>query len=221
MDWLHTAVDLFLHLDRHLLETLQQYHGWIYLLLFVIVFAETGFVVTPFLPGDSLLFAAGALSAVDDTHTLNLWLLLGLLAVAAIAGNTLNYFIGRSIGARAYQWNSRWFKREYLERTQQYFERHGGMAVLLSRFAPIVRTFAPFVAGIGRMAMGRFQLFNIGGGLGWVTLFLVGGYLFGNLPFVKHNFGLVTIGVVLVSLLPLLYAALKDRYDGRRNPPHA
>lgn len=216
MDWLHAGIDIVLHLDKHLLDVLQQYHFWIYGLLFAIVFAETGFVVTPFLPGDSLLFAAGALAAVDDTGTLHLWMLIVLLAIAAIGGNSLNYFIGRSIGVRAYQLDTRWFKRAYLERTRDYFGHHGGITIVLSRFVPIIRTFAPFVAGIGRMEFARFSLFNVAGGTAWVVLFLVGGYLFGNLPIVKQNFGLVTIGVVLVSLVPLLVAALRERASARR-----
>lgn len=210
MEWLHAVVDLILHLDRHLLELLQNYHAWVYAVLFAIVFAETGLVVAPILPGDSLLFAAGALAAVDDTHTLQLMPLILLLALAAIGGNTLNYFIGRLVGRRAYELDTRWFKREYLLRTHGYFERHGGMTVALSRFVPIVRTFAPFVAGIARMSLLRFQLFNVTSGVLWVLLFLVGGYLFGNLPVVRNNFGLVTILIIVVTVLPLAVTALRE-----------
>jgi len=208
---LHSAADLVLHLDRHLVELVMDYHTWIYAILFAVIFAETGLVVTPILPGDSLLFGVGALAAVDDSHTLKIGLLLLLLAAAAILGNSVNYSIGRQLGQRAFSGRFRFFKLEYLQRTQGYFERHGGLTVFLSRFTPIVRTFAPFVAGIGRMPYMRFQLFNIVGGALWVALFLLSGYLFGNLPVVKDNFGVVTLLVVAVSMVPLLIVAIRDR----------
>ncbi|HWG29485.1 MAG TPA: DedA family protein [Steroidobacteraceae bacterium] len=208
LSWL---TDLILHLDRHLVEMLAQYHLWIYPILFAVIFAETGLVVTPFLPGDSLLFAVGALAAIDTSGTLSTPVLNGLLGAAAILGNTSNYAVGRLIGPPAFSGRYRLLKVEHLRRTEQFFARFGGLAVALSRFMPIVRTFAPFVAGVGRMAYGRFQAFNVIGGLCWVTLFLWGGYLFGNIPVIKQNFGLVTILIVVVSLLPMAVAALRRR----------
>jgi membrane-associated protein len=214
MSALHMAADLVLHLDRHLIELLMLYHAWIYAILFAIIFAETGLVVTPFLPGDSLLFGVGALAAVDDSGSLSIGWALLLLGLAAIAGNTVNYAIGRALGQRAFSGHYRIFKLSYLRRTEGYFRRHGGVTVLLSRFTPIVRTFAPFVAGIGRMPYLRFQAFNIAGGVSWVALFLLGGFAFGNLPWVKNNFGVVTLLVIAASLLPLLAVALRDRGSG-------
>jgi len=199
------------HLDRHLVEMLAQYHLWIYPILFAVIFAETGLVVTPFLPGDSLLFAVGALAAIDTSGTLSTPVLNGLLGAAAILGNTSNYAVGRLIGPPAFSGRYRLLKVEHLRRTEQFFARFGGLAVALSRFMPIVRTFAPLVAGVGRMAYGRFQAFNVIGGLCWVTLFLWGGYLFGNIPVIKQNFGLVTILIVVVSLLLMAVAALRRR----------
>jgi membrane-associated protein len=211
MNLLHTAADLVLHLDRHLVELVMNYHVWVYAILFGVIFAETGFVVTPILPGDSLLFGVGALAAVDDSHTLQIGWAYLLLAGAAILGNSVNYTIGRLLGQRAFSGQFRLFKLEYLRRTEAYFKRHGGITVLLSRFTPIVRTFAPFVAGIGHMPYLRFQAFNIVGGALWVALFLFSGYVFGNLPWIKHNFGLVTLLVVALSLVPLLIVAARDR----------
>lgn len=199
---LHWFIDVVLHLDRHLVELLGQFGPWVYAILFLIVFAETGFVVTPILPGDSLLFAAGALSAVDTSGTLKAPVLSLVLIVAAIGGNTLNYSIGRAIGPRAFTGRVRFLKVEYLRRTQGFFDRYGGMTIVMSRFVPIVRTFAPFVAGIGQMPYGRFQLWNVIGGVSWVMLFIWGGYLFGNIPAIKNHFGIVTIVIIVVSVLP-------------------
>ncbi len=204
-------LDVILHLDRHLVELVTRYDSWIYAILFAIIFAETGLVVTPFLPGDSLLFGFGALAAVGGGGKLPLGGVYALLVLAAVAGNTLNYAVGRSLGQRAFSGRNRYFRLEYLQRTEAYFERHGGITVLLSRFTPIVRTFTPFVAGIGHMPYLRFQAFNLGGAVLWVALFLLGGYAFGNLPWVKQNFGLVTLMVVAASLLPLLAVALRER----------
>lgn len=204
MDLLLVPIDFILHLDRHLVGMLVRFDVWIYAILFLIIFAETGLVVTPFLPGDSLLFAVGALAAVDTSGTLSAPLVAALLIIAAILGNTVNYAIGAWIGPPAFSGRYRFLKTEYLERTQDYFRRFGGMTIVLSRFVPIVRTFAPFVAGVGRMPYGRFQLFNISGGTSWVLIFVFGGYLFGNLPWVKDNFGLVTIAIVVLSLLPMV-----------------
>jgi membrane-associated protein len=211
MQLLHGIVDVVLHLDRHLVELLAQHGAWLYAILFAIVFAETGFVVTPFLPGDSLLFAAGALAAVDASGTLRLLPLLLLLTAAAIGGNTLNFAIGRLVGPRAFSGRSRLLRREHLERTELFFRRHGALAIVLSRFVPIVRTFAPFVAGIGRMPYVRFQAFNFAGGAGWVLLMCVGGYLFGNLPWVKQHFGLVTLAIIVVSVVPIALSIVRDR----------
>src|SRR5580700_12236501 len=211
MSVLHTAADVVLHLDRHLIELLMRYDVWIYAILFVIIFAETGLVVTPFLPGDSLLFGVGALAAVDRSGSLNVGWAFVLLAAAAIAGNSVNYSIGRMLGQRAFSGRYRFFKLAYLQRTEVYFKRNGGITVFLSRFTPIVRTFAPFVAGIGHMPYLRFQAFNVIGGASWVALFLLGGYAFGNLPVVKNHFGIVTLLVVAVSLVPLMVVAWRDR----------
>jgi len=204
-------IDLVLHLDKHLVDLLTDYHAWIYAILFAVIFCETGLVVTPFLPGDSLLFAVGALAAIDTSGTLNAPLLFALLAAAAVLGNTLNYSIGRAIGPPAFSGRYRLLKVEYLHRTEDFFKRYGGMAVALSRFMPIIRTFAPFVAGVGRMPYGRFLGYNLMGGTLWVALFIWGGYLFGNIPVVKQNFGVVTIVIILVSLLPLLVTLFKSR----------
>jgi membrane-associated protein len=214
MSLLHTAADLVLHLDRHLIELLMLYNVWIYAILFGVIFAETGLVVTPFLPGDSLLFGVGALAAVDRSGSLAVGWAFVLLALAAIAGNSVNYAIGRALGQRAFSGRYRFVKLAYLQRTEGYFRRHGGLTVLLSRFTPIVRTFAPFVAGIGRMPFLRFQAFNIAGGTAWVALFLFGGFAFGNLPLVKNNFGVVTLLVIAASMLPLLAVALRERAGG-------
>lgn len=204
-------IDIVLHLDKHLVDLLTQYHAWIYAILFAVIFCETGLVVTPFLPGDSLLFAVGALAAVDTSGTLSAPLVFGLLAGAAVLGNTLNYQIGRAIGPPAFSGRYRLLKVEYLHRTEEFFKRHGGMAVALSRFMPIIRTFAPFVAGVGRMSYARFTGYNLLGGILWVTLFLWGGYLFGNIPMVKQNFGIVTILIVVASLVPVGVTFLRSR----------
>jgi membrane-associated protein len=204
-------VDFILHLDRHLTDLVAMYQYWVYGILFLIVFAETGFVVTPFLPGDSLLFAVGALAAVDQSGTLNpvfLWL---MLIVAAILGNELNYRIGRYIGPRAFTGKIPGLKREYLDKTQAFYDKHGGKTIVLSRFLPIIRTFAPFVAGIGHMKQATFSTYNLGGAIAWVSLFIWGGFLFGNVPLVKNNFGIVTIVIIVVSLLPLAWGLLQSR----------
>ena len=213
MEFLYVLVDFVLHLDRHLVELLVRFDVWIYAILFLIIFAETGLVVTPFLPGDSLLFAVGALAAVDTSGTLDPAIVAALLAFAAILGNTTNYAIGARIGPPAFSGRYRLLKLEYLHRTEDFFRRYGPMTIVLSRFVPIVRTFAPFVAGVGRMPYGRFQAYNIAGGTSWVVLFVVAGYLFGNLPWIKQNFGLVTILIIVVSLLPMAAMALRARRE--------
>lgn len=209
MELIGWFIDFILHLDKHLVELLRDFGPWIYLILFLIIFSETGFVVTPFLPGDSLLFAAGALAAIDTSNTLTAPMLSLVLAVAAIAGNTTNYHIGKWIGPRAFSGNVRFLKVEYLQRTEAFFLKHGAMTIVLSRFVPILRTCAPFVAGAGRMPYGRFQAYNVAGGLGWVLSLTWAGYFFGNIPLIKDNFGVVTIIIIVVSLLPVAWAALK------------
>jgi len=206
-------VDVILHLDRHLTELLAHFGIWIYAILFLIIFAETGFVVTPFLPGDSLLFAVGALAAVDTSGTLNAGVVSVVLIIAAILGNTLNYSIGRAIGPRAFSGRYRFLKVEYLRQTESFFDKYGGMTIVISRYMPIVRTFAPFVAGIGRMPYARFQAFNFVGGISWVLVFIWGGFLFGNIPLVKDNFGIVTILIVIVSVLPAVIAFVRRRKE--------
>ena len=210
MDVLTSAFEAFLHIDRHLLDLSMTYGAWIYVILFLIVFFETGVVVTPFLPGDSLLFATGALAAAG---VLDLGVVLMLLSAAAIIGDNMNYWIGRGVGPRVFTADSRWLKREYLLRTKHYYERHGGKTVVLARFMPIVRTFSPFVAGIGRMSYARFLAFDIGGGIFWVCGFGLLGYFFGNAPIVKQNFGLVIVAVILLSLVPILIEVLRARSE--------
>ena len=210
-DLLHWFVDFILHLDKHLVELLRQFGPWVYAILFLIIFAETGFVVTPFLPGDSLLFAIGALAAVDTSGTLNAPAISAVLVLAAILGNTLNYSIGRAIGPRAFSGRYRFLKVDYLHQTEAFFQRYGGMTIVVSRFMPIIRTFAPFVAGVGQMPYARFQGFNIAGGLSWVLLFIWGGFLFGNIPLIRNNFGIVTIVIIVVSVMPAVIAFLKRK----------
>lgn len=199
-------IDLVLHLDRHLVEMLLRYELWIYPILFAVIFAETGLVVTPFLPGDSLLFAVGALAAVDTSRTLQAPLASLTLGAAAVLGNVVNYSIGRAIGPPAFSGRYRLLKLEYLERTEEFYRRHGAMAIVMSRFVPIVRTCAPFVAGVGRMPYRRFLAYNLAGGFAWVLLFVWGGYLFGNIPLVREHFGLVTLAIIAASLVPLAVA---------------
>ena len=208
MEQIRFLIDLFLHLDEHLANIINQYGTWTYAILFLIIFMETGFVVTPFLPGDSLLFAAGTLAPLSD---LNIWLIVVLLIIAAIAGDTVNYWIGHYLGERAY--NIKWIKREYLDRTHAFFQKHGGKTIFLARFVPIVRTFAPFVAGMGKMSYGYFFSYNVFGGIVWVLLFTFLGYFFGNIPFVKANFELVIIGIILVSVVPAVWEAWKARQE--------
>ncbi len=208
MEQLKFFIDLFLHLDEYMAGIIQQYGTWTYAILFGVIFMETGFVVTPFLPGDSLLFAAGTFAGLGS---LNVWLLIILLIIAAILGDTVNYWIGHYMGDRAY--NVKWIKKEYLDRTHAFFEKHGGKTIFLARFVPIVRTFAPFVAGMGRMSYGYFFSYNVFGGIVWVLTFTLLGYFFGNLEFVKRNFELVIIAIILISVLPAVYEAMKARRE--------
>lgn len=201
-------IDFILHLDEHLATIIASYGTWTYAILFLIIFMETGFVVTPFLPGDSLLFAAGSFAALGS---LNPWLLFGLLAFAAILGDTINYTIGNYIGERAFSGNIRWLKKEYLDRTEAFYAKHGGKTIILARFVPIIRTFAPFVAGVGSMTYGHFIVYNIVGGISWVAIFTFLGYFFGNLPFVEKHFELVIFAIIFISLLPPVFEYFKAR----------
>ena len=214
MDLIATLIDLFLHLDRHLGELIQATGGWIYALLFLVLFCETGLVVTPFLPGDSLLFAAGAFAAKG---WVDVGLLFVLLAIAAIAGDTVNYWIGRKVGPKVFtRESSRLLNKKHLVRTQVFYEKHGGKTIILARFIPIIRTFAPFVAGIGQMSYGRFIAYNVVGGIAWIAICLFGGYLFGDLPFVQKNFSTVILAIVVISVMPAAVEILRERAKTRR-----
>jgi membrane-associated protein len=204
MDAIKSLLDVFLHVDDHLHALLEAWGPWTYVLLFAIILCETGLVVMPFLPGDSLLFAAGAMAALypDD---LGIVPLLVLLSIAAILGDTINYFLGRWVGPKAFSLNTWFLKHEHLEKTQAFYDRHGGKTIVLARFVPIVRTFAPFVAGVGKMHYPTFLWFNVAGGILWVVLCTVAGYFFGNIEAVKKNFELVVVGIILVSVLPLAW----------------
>jgi membrane-associated protein len=212
MELIQQLFDFILHIDKHLTYIISQYGTLTYAILFVIIFSETGFVITPFLPGDSLLFAAGALAA-NEANALNVHLLVVLLIVAAISGNIVNYQIGRWIGPAVFNRNYKFLKKEYLERTQKFYEKHGGKTIIYSRFMPIIRTFAPFVAGVGKMALSRFHIFNIAGGSLWVFMFCYAGYWFGNNDFVKKNFSAVVIMIILLSLMPMVFEAVKMRFQ--------
>jgi membrane-associated protein len=203
------AIDFFLHIDKHLAEIISQYQTWTYLLLFIVIFCETGLVVTPFLPGDSLLFAAGALSS--STGVLDIHLLALILACAAVLGDTVNYWIGHFIGPRVFNEKVRFLKREYLERTHKFYEKHGGKTIIIARFVPIVRTFAPFVAGIGAMNYSKFILYNIIGGFAWTYLFVYAGYLFADIPFIKGNFSIIVVAIILISVVPIAVEFLKSK----------
>lgn len=206
---MQTLIDIVLHIDVHLDAVIRQYGGWTYAVLGAVVFAETGFVVTPFLPGDSLLFAAGTLAA---RGSLRIGVVVVLLAFAAIAGDTVNYWMGSAVGSRmlAGRW-SRFVKPEYLERTRRFYERYGSLTIVLARFVPVVRTFAPFVAGVGAMTYGRFFVYNVVGGIAWVVSFVFGGYVFGNIPAVRRHFTLVVLGIIVVSILPAVLEVVKHR----------
>jgi membrane-associated protein len=213
VELLRYLIDFVLHLDRHLAELIQRYGTGTYAILYLIVFAETGLVVTPFLPGDSLLFAAGALAGLGS---LDPWLLTIGLFIAVICGDNLNYWIGRYIGPRAFSGEYRLLKKEYLDRTQRFFDRHGGRTIIIARFVPIVRTFTPFVAGVAAMPYLRFLAYSIGGGAFWVLLFIWVGYFFGNLPIVRDNFGLVIGAIILVSVLPMVVEIVRARRESAR-----
>lgn len=210
MEQIKNLIDLFLHLNEYLSNIISQYGGWTYAILFFVIFMETGFVVTPFLPGDSLLFAAGAFAAIGS---LNIYYLLGMLMIAAVLGDTVNYSIGHYLGDRAY--NIKWLKKEYFDKTHAFFEKHGGKTIFLARFVPIVRTFAPFVAGIGRMSYSYFITYNFVGGISWVLLFTLAGFFFGNIPFVQKNFEFVIVAIILVSVVPMGIEWWKARRESK------
>ena len=213
MDFILSAIDFFLHLDVYLGEIISAYGLWTYLILFAIIFAETGFVVTPFLPGDSLIFAAATFAGLG---LLNPVLLFILLAFAAILGDSVNYAIGHAIGPRVFREDVRFLKREYLDRTHAFFEKYGGKTIILARFMPIIRTFAPFVAGVGAMTYGKFLLYNVIGGLLWVGLFTILGYFFGNIPAVQENFTFVILGIIFISILPPIIEFFRERSKAKR-----
>jgi membrane-associated protein len=209
MDMLLNFIDIFIHLDQHLSLLIQSFGGWAYLIVFLVIFCETGLVVTPILPGDSLLFGLGAFAAMGALKVE--WLFV-MLSIAAIAGDTVNYMIGHYVGPRVFARESgRFFKKEYLERTHRFYEKYGGKTIVIARFVPIIRTFAPFVAGIGSMTYSRFIVYNIVGGISWIALFIFGGYYFGNLSIVKRNFTLVIFAIILISILPGVIEYVRHR----------
>jgi len=210
LEFLKSLVDFILHIDTHLSAIISQYHGLTYLILFAIIFAETGFVVTPFLPGDSLLFAAGALIAAGDTG-LSIYILALILIVAAFTGNTINFLLGGYLGPKVFKEKNKVLKLSYYQQTHAFFEKHGALAVIFSRFMPIIRTIAPFVAGVSRMSFLRYSLYNIIGGASWILVFLFSGYFLGNIPFFKAHFAMVGVVIILISIIPLIYAAIRSR----------
>jgi membrane-associated protein len=214
MDFILKLVDFILHIDVYLSDIITHYGAWTYGLLFFVIFLETGFVITPFLPGDSLIFAAAAFAA---RGALNPWVLFILMAIAAFAGDTANYWIGHAIGAKAYTGEVKWIKKEYMERTHAFFEKHGGKTIFLARFVPIIRTFTPFVAGVSKMPYSYFITWNLIGGITWVATFTLLGFFFGNIPFVQKNFELVIIAIILISLVPAVTEALKARREAKNN----
>ena len=219
MDLIKLIIDIVLHLDHYLGQIIQDYGTWTYLLLFFVIFMETGVVVTPFLPGDSWLFAAGAFAGLGYLHV---GILFVILAVAAIAGDTANYWIGHYIGPRAFSGSVRFLKKEYLDRTHAFYEKYGGITIIIARFIPIIRTFAPFVAGVGAMTYGKFIAYNVIGGIVWVALFTFGGYFFGTLPVVQENFTLVILAIIFISALPAIIEVIRGRKKSKpemQSPP--
>ena len=209
MELINKILDIALHLDRHLSAIIQQYGLWTYAILFVVIFIETGFVVMPFLPGDSLLFAAGTFAALG---ALKIGWLIALLAAAAIIGDTVNYWIGHFLGPKVFsKEKARFFKKEHLDRTHAFYEKHGGKTIIIARFVPIIRSFAPLVAGIGRMSYGKFIAYNVIGGVGWVVLLVGAGYFFGNIPVVKNNFSLAILAIIALSTVPIVTEYLRHR----------
>jgi membrane-associated protein len=214
MEIANSFFELFLNLDKHLFSLVAEYKNWTYLILFCIIFCETGLVVTPFLPGDSLLFAAGTMAALG---IFNIWILIGLLSIAAILGDSINYSLGKFLGHKVFERNYRLIKKEHLYRTHGFYEKHGGKTIIIARFVPIIRTFAPFIAGVGSMKYVRFISFNIAGGILWIFICSFGGYFFGNLPFVKNNFSVVVLTIILISLLPMVVEYIKYKLKPGQN----
>jgi membrane-associated protein len=210
MDWILKVINFVLHVDTYLNDIISRYGAWTYGLLFFVIFMETGFVVTPFLPGDSLIFAAATFAA---RGSLNIWMMFIILSIAAVGGDTANYWIGHAVGAKAYTGEVKWIKKEYMDRTHAFFEKHGGKTIFLARFVPIIRTFAPFVAGVTEMSYGHFITWNLVGGVSWVATFCLLGFFFGNIPFVQKNFELVIIAIVLISFVPAVVEGLKARKE--------
>lgn len=216
MDFIHFVIDFILHIDGHLAELVAEYGIWVYAILFLILFCETGLIVTPFLPGDSLLFVAGAIASLP-TNDLNVHLMVVLMIIAAIIGDAVNYTIGRLFGEKLFSNpNSRIFRRSYLDKTHAFYERHGGKTIILARFVPIVRTFAPFVAGMGHMSYRRFALYNVTGALVWVLLFTYAGYWFGNLPVIQENLKLLIVGIIVLSILPGVIEVIRHKRAAAR-----
>lgn len=215
MDLIYSLIDFILHIDDHLVEIVNNYQTWTYLILFLIIFAETGLVVTPFLPGDSLLFAAGAIIAKPETN-LNVFLMWGLLMVAGILGDMVNYHIGKYIGPKAFSGKYKFLKKEYLEKTEKFYEKYGGKTIIYARFVPIIRTFAPFVAGVGSMSYGKFASYNVIGAILWVTSFLFIGYFFGGLPIIKDNFTIVVFAIIFLSILPPIIEIVKEKFSKKK-----
>jgi membrane-associated protein len=211
MELIRHLIDCILHIDKHLLNIVTDYQTWTYLILFLIIFMETGLVVTPFLPGDSLLFAAGTIAAMPG-EPLQMMPLIILLICAAFSGDNTNYFIGRFLGHKVYEKNYRLIRREYLDKTHSFYEKHGGKTLIIARFMPIIRTFAPFVAGVGQMTYLRFISFSIIGNVLWVILFTMGGYFFGNIPFIKNNFSMAILAIIFISLLPMIIAFIQGLF---------
>ena len=216
MNIIQHFIEVVLHLDKYLGQIIQDYGIWTYLFLFIIIFMETGFVITPFLPGDSLIFAAGTLAGLGY---MNIWVLYLVLCAAAILGDTVNYWIGHYIGPRAFSGNIRFLKKEYIDRTHAFYEKHGGKTIIIARFIPIIRTFAPFVAGVGAMTYPKFITYNVVGGMAWVALFLFGGYFFGNLPFVQQNFSFVLLAIIFISVMPAVIEIINSRQQARKQTP--
>jgi membrane-associated protein len=213
MDFILKLIEIFIHLDEYLGQVIRNYGTWTYVLLFLVIFMETGFVVTPFLPGDSLIFAAGTFAGMG---VLNIWVLWIVLCAAAILGDTVNYWIGHFIGPKAFTGQVRFLKKEYIDRTHAFYEKHGGKTIILARFIPIIRTFAPFVAGVGSMTYSHFITYNVVGAIAWVSLFLFGGYFFGGLKFVQDNFSFVVIAIILISVLPAVFEIIKEHGRNRK-----
>lgn len=210
MEFIHSIIDFALHIDQHLVGLVKGYEGWIYLILFLIIFCETGLVITPFLPGDSLLFTLGAMAAVP-AYGLDLILLMGLLCAAAILGDSFNYYTGTKLGDKVYLRDFWFLRRKHIDQTQVFYEKYGGRTIIYARFIPIVRTFAPFVAGIGKMNYSRFLTYNITGAIVWIAFFMVVGYIFGNIPAVKNNFTLIILGITALSVSPPIIAVIKNK----------